>query len=187
MKHLKGLNSKFGKFLDPFLILGIFILFLIPVITVINLTPSQKDIQKTESVLGSTDPEHVSVVANTTSADGITVDKVTQNSEKSYTLYVLNDAHPPGTYKNALFTATNGTLDEKKINVASNFESVPAGTVVSLLVDEVRFIILNEDGTIYPPTLYLTADSTLSAEVEIQSPSAVNYASGFSITLTVAE
>ena len=185
MKKSQSVISKFGAALDPFLILGIFILFLIPVITVINLTPGEKTVRETESVLGSTDPERVSILANTAPAEGITVDKVTQNSEKTYTMYVLHDAHEAGTYTNALFTATNGTPDEKQINITSTFESVPADTTVSLMVEGVRFIILDEDGTTYPPTLYLTPDSATNADIEIQSENDVNFSSGFSLVLTV--
>ena len=185
MNQPKKVIKKFGTFLDPFLIVGIFILFLIPVITVINLTPGQKIPEKTESVLGAADPTLVNLLANTNTAEGITVTKVTQNSDHSYTLYIEKEAHQKGVYQNKLFTASNGTPDEKRIHVTSNFEGIAPGTKVSVVVDGVRFIVLNSDGTTYPPTIYLTPGSAVSADIEIDSPTDVNFVSGFSFVLTI--
>ncbi len=185
MKRSQNIFKKIGKYLDPFLVLGIFVLFTIPIITLISLTPGHSTPSQNENVLGLTDLNSVSVTANTTAADGIVVEKMTQNSESSYTIYIQSYPHNKGVYRNSILTATNGTEDEKKIHVTSNFEGVALGTKVSIVVDDVRFIVLDTDGTTYPPTLYVVPSKSMTVDLEITSPSEVNYTTGFSLDLAI--
>lgn len=185
METIKHALSKFATFIDPFLVIGIFILFLIPVITILNLTPRTYTIPENENVLGTTDATAIRILTNTTPAEGISIDKVSQTSDTSYTLYISHEPHRQGTYDNTIFTAVNNTDSEKRIHVTSTFEGVSPGTIVSIRIEDVRYIVLDSDGTLYPPTITITPDSSVEAGIEINSPDQVNFKTGFSVDLTI--
>ncbi len=179
------LLSRYGAFLDPFLVFGIFILFVIPVITVLNLTPSyRKEIQPAD-VLGSTSSEELVIEPNIVYQEGISVRDFRQTTPTSYAFEVQMKAHTKGEFQNLLFTAKNDTDTEKRINIASNFESTAPGTKISIIVDTVKFVILDTDSTIYPPTLYVLPGDTIRAYVKVESESNVNYDGGFGVELTI--
>lgn len=184
-KQLNRSLSQLSKFLDPFLVLGIFVLFAIPVITVMNLTPGKRPTQEQSYVLGTTDQSTVSFTANSTAANGIAIEKFTRTTDDSYTMQVQLLPHLAGTYRNTLFTAINGKKEEKKIQVSANFESVAPNTKISIVVDDVKFVILDEDGTMYPPTLYIMPQDTMLASIEVESSEQVNFVTGFSLDLSV--
>jgi len=186
MKKLARTVSRFSRFFDPFLVFGIFVLFAVPVITLLNLTPTYNSPQThTENVLGTTDQNNVSVTTNPEAQAGISVEKMTQTGDNSYTIYVQTDPHQAGAYGNRLFTATNSTHEEKTLVVTSTFENISPDTKVSLLVDSVKFIVRDTDGTTYPPAIYLKPNSSVNVFVEIENASPVNFISGFSLDVTV--
>lgn len=183
----RNIMNALGKYLDPFLVLGLFILFSIPVVTLLNLTPTYQPRQYNDNVLGLADKSTVAITANTVAGDGIAVEKFNQTSRTSYSFQVQMLPHEEGTYKNTLFTATNGTDSEARLNITSNFESIAPNTKVSIVVDEVKFVVLDTDGTTYPPSLYVMPGDTIIASIEIENSSAVNFASGFSLDLTIEQ
>ena len=176
-----------GKYLDPFLVLGIFILFAIPVITLVNLTPGYRPQTQNDDVLGLTDQSMVTITANTVASDGIAVEKFNQTTETSYSFQVQLLPRESGTSQNTLFTATNGTNTEAQLNVTSNFESIAPGTKVSIVVDEVKFVVLDSDGTTYPPSIYVMPGDSLIASIEVETATPINFASGFSLDLTIEQ
>lgn len=186
-KSGRNINNTLGKYLDPFLVLGLFLLFAIPVATLLNLTPAYQPRQHTNNVLGLTDESTVAITANTVASDGITVEKFNQTSQTSYSFQVKMLPHEEGIYKNTLFTATNGTDSEARLNITSNFESIAPNTKVSIVVDEVKFVVLDTDGTVYPPGLYVMPGDTIITSIEIENSSTVNFASGFSLNLTIEQ
>jgi hypothetical protein len=183
----RSIKNALGKYLDPFLVLGIFILFAIPIVSLFNLTPGYQPARHDDNVLGLADESTVTITANTVAGDGIVVEKFNQTSETSYSFQVRMLPHEEGIYRNTLFTATNGTDSEAQLNITSNFESIAPGTKVSIVVDEVKFVVLDTDGTTYPPSIYVMPGDTLIASIEIEDTSAVNFASGFSLDLTVEQ
>ena len=111
-KTVRTAKNALGKYLDPFLVLGIFILFAIPVVTLLNLTPGYKPPTHNDNVLGLADESTVTITANTVASDGLAVEKFNQTTETSYTFQVQMLPREAGTYENTLFTATNGTDDD---------------------------------------------------------------------------
>lgn len=179
------LIKRFGPFFDPFLVVGIFIFFLIPSLTLANLTPGYLTTSVSKDVLGTTTNKKIEIKPNLTYREGITVDDFKQTTDSSYSLEVLMAAHTEGLFQNQLFIAHNTTESEKRIHVSSNFESIDKGTRISLVIDSTEFIILSEDGSVYPATLYVMPGDALRVYIRIKSTTNVNYASGFTIDLSV--
>jgi hypothetical protein len=179
------LLKRFGAFFDPFLVLGIFVLFLIPIITIENLSPSFIKQGHQPDVLGVTSNKAFVIDPNLAYENGITVAEFQQTTDSSYSFQVQLSAHTAGSFQNMMFSAQNTSEVEKKINITPNFESIAEGTEISVVVDSVKFVILDTDGTIYPPTIYVLPGDSLNAYVRIESETAVNYAGGFSIDLSV--
>jgi len=179
------LLKKFGEFLDPFLVLGIFVLFLIPALTLMNLTPGYLKPENQPNVLGATTGSEIVIDPGMVYQEGISVINFSQTTNSSYTFTVNMTAHTEGSYQNLLFTAHNSSEVQKKINLLANFESVAPGTKVSIVVDTVKFVILDQDGTTYPPTLYVLPGDSLKAYIRVESETNVNYDSAFGVELSV--
>ena len=87
-KKVKQTTGKYSKFLDPFVVVGILVLFAIPALTIINLTPTYVPPLKQPDVLGARDNESVEILLHMEVKDGISVEKLSQNDENVYTLYI---------------------------------------------------------------------------------------------------
>jgi hypothetical protein len=184
-KTSKTTLSKLSTFLDPFLVVGILVLFTIPIITLLNLTPAHRPAPAKENVLGIANQSKLTITPNTIALDGISVEKFTQTTDRSYELQVSLLPHEAGSFQNTLLTAINGTDEEKTINITSEFESFAQGSKVSIVVDDVRFVVLAPDGAMYPPTLYVMPGDSLIASILVESPDQVNFATGFSLDLSI--
>lgn len=187
MNKLQKFTDKFGIFLDPFIILGILSLFLIPTLTVLNLTPDTMPESQKQTVLGTTDTSTVFITPNVEKSDGIWMDGVSQIDDETYTFTFSHSAHKKGQYVNLIFTAENPTEDEKKLHIISGFEGVAMGTKVSVMVNDVKFVVLGPDGKTYPPTIYIQPDEKIQAYLVIENDQDVNFDSGFSLDLHVAK
>lgn len=179
------LIKRFGPFLDPFLVLGIFVLFLVPILTISNLKPSYLKPDNRSNVLGATTNDALIVEPNLLDREGIFITNFHQTTASSYALEIQIAAHTEGEYQNALFTVHNTSEIEKQVNITPEFENIPQDTKISILVNSVKFIILDSDGTTYPPTLYIQPGDRVDAYVRIESDINVNYLSGFTVNLVV--
>ena len=177
--------DRFGHFLDPFLVLALVALLFIPAVTVLNLTPRRSAVSTERTVLGLADQSSVSVTPATENENGITLEKITQRSDTAYTLYVTHNPHIAGVYKSEVFTLFNGTDEEKRVPVTATFEGYASGTTIAIVINKGKFIVLGPDGSTYPPTIYIQPQKTTVVSIEVDSPTDVNYTTGFSLDLTV--
>ncbi|MEA3357782.1 MAG: hypothetical protein U9Q67_05105 [Patescibacteria group bacterium] len=184
--HLKRSVSKFSTIFDPFLILGIFVLFLVPVLTVLNLTPIYKPpVVEEKDILGAADPEMFIVAANTEVQDGIYTEMTSQNSPDSFMMHVNMEPRSKGTYQNKLFNVYNPYDEQKTLNITSGFEDIPLGTKISIMVDGVKFVVLDTDGTTYPPTIYVAGGEALDTFIVVEVSEDLNFSSGFGVGVVV--
>lgn len=178
------LLKRFGPWFDPFLVLGIFMSFLIPSLTLANLTPGYTDARENNNVLGTTTKDVFDLEPNLIYHQGISVDDFKHTTQTSYSFEVLMAAHTEGTFQNLLFTAHNTSEAEKSLNILSHFESIDQGTVISLIVNSTEFTILDKDGATFPVTLIVVPGGTSRVYVKIESSVNVNFANGFIMELT---
>ncbi len=185
-KKAKKFAEKFGVFLDSFLVLGIFLVVIFSVLSVLNMTPKYKPYPKRQdAVLGTTDSEYINLISGENKQDGISTEKITQTSDESFTIFMRHMAHGDGTYKNEAFTIVNQTPEDKTISVSSAFEEVSDGTQISLLVDNVKYVILSKDGTMYPPSIHVESGETIPVSVQIESENDVSFSTDFVLNVGV--
>jgi hypothetical protein len=176
MKKRPEILNVLEKIADPFLILGVFLLFVIPALTVMNLTPIKID-KKDDNVLGVAESTVVNLTENSIEEDGINVVSFNQTDDKITKIKVQHLTHSAGQYENLIFTAQNDTEEEKSMKVTSSHEITDLGTQVSLLTDDHEYILLKDDGTIYPASIPIEPDQTLEVHLSIYSPLDVNFTS----------
>ncbi len=178
-------RTKITRLFDPLIVLGIFLVFLVPVITVLNLTPKYQKPATNNNVLGVQDQTTVTITPNRQVKDGLFIRNIFQNTESSYSLILQQDRHNAGTYSNELFTVNNPTTEERKINVSSTFNGIADGTKVSLLLRSVKYVIRTSEGEVYPPSLYVMPGEKLDVAIVIENSSRVNFQTEFGIDLDV--
>jgi len=170
-------SSWFEKFADPFLVFAIFALFIIPAITVFNLTPIQFSKPKDDSVLGIAETDIVTITENSEENDGISVISLDQPNDRSYQFEIKHLTHTAGKYENLIFTAENHTDEKRSIKVTSKLEITDPGSKVSLKAGGMNYVLLKEDGTLYPATIYLDPNEKLEVSLIIESPVDINFIS----------
>jgi hypothetical protein len=149
MKKRSEFLNVLEKIADPFLILGVFLLFVVPALTVFNLTPIKLN-RKDDNVLGVTESTLVEITESTTANDGVDVVNFNQTDDNTSKLRIQHLTHSAGEYQNLVFTAHNPTENERSLKVTSSHEITDPGTQVSLLTDDHEYILLKDDGTIFP-------------------------------------
>ncbi|MBN2100949.1 hypothetical protein JW710_03585 [Candidatus Dojkabacteria bacterium] len=179
-KTAKILQEKFGKFLDPFVIFGIVSLFIIPVLVVLNLKPTYNDSPQ-NNVLGVSENTTVEIVPNTDKADGILIENVEQPDEENYIIIYDISPQTEGTFKNLSFTISNPSSKEHKIQVSPTFVDTPESSVISLMVDNVKFILHDSNGKTYPPTIYVEPGDEIPVYLVIENQEKVNFETNFSL------
>ena len=185
MKGRSKISSFIEKFVDPFLVLGIFTLFLIPAITVFNLTPIQFSKPNDDSILGVEESTLITFTENTETNDGISVSEFEQTDDNNYKLKISHLTHTIGNYKNLIFTAENPTEDEKNLRITSSHEITDPGIKVSLLKGDSSYVLLKEDSTVYPVSLYIKPEEKIEVSLSIESPIDVNFTSYIDLNIFV--
>jgi hypothetical protein len=173
--------KKVSKFLDPFLVLGIFTLFLIPVITVLNLTPIVVK-PKQDNVLGAKDQTEAEIIVHSQDNENFRV-IAQSNTEQSTSLKVTAYPNLEGSYTTTILTINNYTEDEKNIGILPSFENSVNDSKISVVVDDVKFVLRDFDGTTYPPSLYIQPGETVDVKLEIENEIDINHSQEFTITV----
>jgi hypothetical protein len=185
MKGRPKISSFIGKLVDPFIVLGIFALFLIPAVTVFNLTPVQFNKSEDDSILGVEESTLITFIENTDVEDGISVSEFEQTDDNNYRLKISHLTHTIGNYRNLIFTAENPTEDEKNLRITSSHEITDPGIKVSLLENDTSYILLKEDGTLYPVSIYIKPEEKVEISLSIESPIDVNFTSYIDLNIFV--
>lgn len=179
-KVLEGLE----KLADPFLVFGIFALFLIPILTVLNLTPI-KIARNDNNVLGVSEAQMVEIVDNNRRGDGISVVSMKTPDDHTSKLRIEHLTHSSGNYENLVFTATNKSDAKRALKITSSHEITDPGTEVSLRVGNKNYVLMNEDGSIYPVSIYINPEEILDVKLSIYSPVDVNFTSYMNLDIFV--
>lgn len=185
MTKLDTFKNKFAHLLDPFVIMAIVVVFLIPVITVFNLTPQSRPQTNDKQVLGVTSSDEITVEANKIISDGISIETVEPNGEDAYVVRLRQLAHKPGKYSNELVTISNPTDKTKRIDIYGIFNGVAEGTKIAVQLENTKYIVLAPDGSLYPPSIYVASGQTMTLGIAIENTTNVNFDTNFALGLKV--
>jgi hypothetical protein len=189
MKNFREQFYKFKKstekFLDPFLVLALLLVFVVPAVAVLNLTPTWRTMDEGAKVLGTTDQDQLVLIPYQTGAQGLQLIEVNQTTETSYLLTLKNLAHEEGRYINKIFDIANPTQTQKQLAVEPSFQDVPDGTKVSIMIDEVKHVLLDTDGTSYPVGIYLQDEEEFPVYLVLESENDVNHTSQFMLDVNL--
>lgn len=178
--------KKFEKLFDPFIIIGIFLLFVIPTLSVLNLKPGTYPKQRESNVLGLTDQDYVSVEKSVTLDENIVNEFQIQRAEKD--LYDSSFEISPteeGDYSTPIFKAINPSPDQKMIAVFPEFEVNNNNTKISLQLNDTKFVVKDFDGSTYIPSIYLPAQKETEILLVVEANKAVNFSQNVKMELKV--
>jgi hypothetical protein len=182
-KEIYQVKKAFIKFFDPFLVLAILVVFAVPIITVLNLTPSWEKTKPSENVLGTTDQDHLSLIPNQTTQEGIQVTEINEKEDTSYSFTITHLAHRQGKYQNKIFDISNPTQKQRQVAINPAYHDIPTETKISILIDEAQYIIHDTNGTLYPTGIYIQPGENLPVYLVIESKQDVHYVSNFALDI----
>lgn len=181
LKNIRRATKKFLVFFDPFLVIGIFILFLIPTLTVINLTPQYLSQPQKKEVLGVNQDSELRIIPNNTINDGIKIQDYEPNTNGIYQFNMSHPSHTAGKYTNKLFSCQNSSKRERPLTFSISAEELPQQTRIAIRYNDTNYILLHNDGNMYTPTLKVPATSNAHFFLTIDSENDTYFESSFSI------
>ncbi|MBN1618083.1 hypothetical protein JW887_01950 [Candidatus Dojkabacteria bacterium] len=185
-RAVRRFKTKFGKFLDPFVVAALFLLFLIPAITVINLTPGYMK-QNNTDVLGLSDTEAVRVTFNNITNEYLSTTTYKTMIEGNYEINVATYSRPSGRYSYNFMSIENNLDKDKYIFVTSSFSQIEPDTQISLTVDGIKYILVDRDGNTYSPGITLRQGEKFDVGVMVENDYDVSFSSNFTVHLSIGE
>lgn len=141
-RELKRIQSKFGKLLDP---LGLFILlslFILPALTIVNLSPKAG---RSVTVLGTESKPGVGVVLVGGVHDYIKDERISFPQDDIYTYNAQIIKHGTGRYSKPILQLTNFSDKDETLILSGNTQT-PTGSEIFLAIDEREYMIQNMSG-----------------------------------------
>lgn len=166
-RELRRFSEKYGRTFEPFLVIAILVIFAIPILTVVNLTPETRA-QKSNNVLGVTD-EGVLAINSVGGTHDVVKDETVKNEDDGSKTYSATiKAHEAGRVSKPVFEVVNNTGDAKTIRALARTED-SANLKVGVIFNDTNYVLQDVNGEQFfhdfklesgqKVTLYLTVES----------------------------
>lgn len=166
-RELRRFTSTYAKAFEPVLVVVILIIFAIPILTVINLTPEIRS-NKNANVLGVQDSKVLEIVSIGGSHEIIVNETVNNMDEGSKNYSAEVKPHKEGNFSKPIFTLTNNSDSEKNIRVSARTDQAN-NSKIGIIFRNTNYVLQSKTGelffhevTLQPgevETLYLTVQT----------------------------
>jgi hypothetical protein len=166
-RELKRLKNRLGRFADPLGILALTLLFVLPSLALINLTPQTTSKEKT--VLGVEDKTGIGAVLVGGVHDIVKQEVLSYPTELQFSYSAQLLKRSEGKYSKPIVQLINYSSKPSTVTVSGSTQ-LPTGTEVSLIVNDSGYIVQRADGDTFTydvtlperskKILYLQLDTT---------------------------
>lgn len=153
-REIKRWRNRFEKVLEPFAIIALVALFVLPALTVLNLTPMVSPVN--DNVLGATDREGVGVAL----VGGIhtTIDNESMEAGDSDITYTAKlRARDQGIYSKPILELTNFNNERTDMQVSAYLPNV-SDTDIKVVFNNEEYRLIHIDGRRYTQTIPMDKD-----------------------------
>lgn len=174
-REYKRLQIKYGSFLEPFAILLLLMLYLIPVVAVINLSPRvRQSYEEGKSVLGIRDAGTLSLTSINGIHSVITNEDFYQQLPHRYVYSAKLSVRDAGKYSKPILRISNATSSPQTIEFVASKESSSASEI-GIIFDDVNYILLESSGNVVFRSLEVAPNSEITIYLTVSNASRANF------------
>jgi hypothetical protein len=155
----KQFIQKAGSFLEPFALGILCLLFIIPGLTFLNLTPIVKNL--TSNVLGAKDETGFDIELVGGDHKVFQNEHIVKDSDTKYTYDANILAHNSGEYSKPILVVKNVSNETQDISFSGSTET-PTGSRIGLIYDDTFYELQDEDGRTTTKTLSIDSLDTVT-------------------------
>jgi hypothetical protein len=183
--------QKFKKVLslviEPIALGVLALLFIIPTITVMNLSPITKKLQEL-NVLGANTESSVSITLVGGKHDVITEENLNKLSDISYEYSTQLAGNGTSSYSKPILEIKNNTAQVQKVSFyGQTLNSIKSNIYLKLDDSQVSLKLQDDKGQTYLQEITIQPASKVVAFLSVESLSAVNFAEEFDMQIKVVE
>lgn len=142
-REIKRLRKRFSKFAEPLGILALALMFVLPGLVVLNLTP--KTTAKDKPVLGAEDKVGIGAVLVGGVHDIVKEERFSFPTETQYSYEATLIKRSAGLYSKPILQLVNYNSESASVSVSGSTQ-LPTGSEVAVIVNDQRYLIQDLNG-----------------------------------------
>lgn len=171
-REIKRATLQAGHLFDPFIIVGILLMLILPTLAVLNLSPNYTNNRLKTDVLGVDSDGKVSAVLIGGTHNIITNEGIDFPSENRFKYSSTITNRDKGIYSKPILQLINNSSEEKTLSV-SFFSNMNMYSDVSIKYENNMISLVNSNGAISNPHLVIPSNKTYTVYLEIVNDSKI--------------
>ena len=172
-----------GQILEPFALGLLALLFIIPTLTVFNLSPITKTFEKLD-VLGVSSNEDVSFTLVEGKHDIIRSESLVKNEDGDYIYSTTLNKRASDSYSKPIIELKNNTQEQQTI-VLYGQTKTPTRSNISVIINDHPYKLQDESNNTYPQEITMDPGKSTIMFLAIENLSGVQFSEEFEMHLTV--
>ncbi|MCA9377101.1 hypothetical protein H6762_01555 [Candidatus Nomurabacteria bacterium] len=174
-REIKRQLQRYGTYLEPFELLLLIGIFVIPIMTLFNLTPQygSPDVPP-DNVLGVSTDGHVRIQDIGGSHEFITNERLLGIDTSSYHYYTTLINRESGIYAKPILQVTNPTDSDIEITFSVKY-SVEQSSQIGILKDNTNYIIKDKEGFTFPRSFTVASGESAIFSIDVRNDVNINY------------
>ncbi len=175
----------FSVIVEPFALGVLALLFIIPTITVMNLSPITKKLEKL-NVLGVNTASSVSVTLVGGKHEVFSEEDLVKVSDTEYNYSVRLSKRAADSYSKPILEIENKTAEVQEISFLGQ-TATSTQSNISLLVDDKTYKLEDDKGFTYPHSIFLAPSEKAVVFLSLESLTGIQFSENFDLQVKVVE
>jgi len=175
----------FSVVMEPFALGLLALLFIIPTITVMNLSPITKKLEKL-NVLGVNTSSSLSVTLVGGKHDIFTQENLNKISDTEYSYTVKLNKRSADSYSKPVLELENKSTEVQEISLLGQTENINKSNI-SILIDDKVYKLQDDKGFTYPHEIFLAPSEKAVLFLSVESLTGIQFSDDFDLQVKVVE
>jgi len=184
-ERAKKIKNFFSVVVEPFALGLLALLFIIPTITVMNLTPITKKIEKL-NVLGVSTSSSLSVTLVGGKHDVFTEEDLIKVSDTEYNYSVKLNKRVADNYSKPILELENKTSEVQEISFLGQ-TATSTRSNINLLIDNKTYKLEDDKGFTYPHEIFLAPSEKMIVFLSVENLTGIQFSETFDMQIKVIE
>lgn len=174
----------FGQIIEPFALGVLALLFILPIITVMNLTPLTKQIKKLD-ILGVTTEELVELRLVEGKHEIFSSETLNKIDQENYTYSVILNKRASDSYSKPIIEIENKSLEKKNLTFLGQTLTNTKSNI-SLLLNEKSYRVQDSKGETYAPNIVVEPEEKVILFLSIENLSGIQFSEEYDMDINIS-
>jgi hypothetical protein len=180
----ENVKKIFGQIIEPFALGVLALLFIIPVITVMNLTPLTQQLKKLD-ILGVTTEDSIKLTLVEGKHEIFTSETLNKIDEDNYTYSVILNKRASDNYSKPIIEIENKSSEEKLLTFFGQTLTNTRSNI-SLILNEKSYRIQNSKGETYNPEIVIAPEEKIILFLSIENLSGIQFSEEYDMDINIS-